>query len=231
MIVPSQACAVIVCAILISGCSGLGTSRWAMEDSVYADKYSDAYSTNKVEKIARMMKQSADARFLAGRKGVYGGLGGLGAELGVFRLPTSYSEVRAGVKGQLNSGTPTAGLDLSARLQTPARLSPFIGIGSYLGGGDTDAHDDGIDNDRDGITDEFDEERDQLIFSVYPEAGVHFWLNPSTRVSVLGQYHMTPQGGADDFGYVGFQISLMEGVSSQWRSGGEKWSPLTSDDN
>jgi hypothetical protein len=30
--------------LLISGCTGLGTSRWAMDDSVYEDKYDKPYA-------------------------------------------------------------------------------------------------------------------------------------------------------------------------------------------
>ncbi|MEZ6059209.1 MAG: hypothetical protein R3C19_02490 [Planctomycetaceae bacterium] len=228
----AQLCFIVIVPLLC-GCTGIGTSRWAMDDPVYAEKYGQPYSSNDAQKVTRMMKQSLDARFISGRNGGYAGLGVLGAELGVLRFPTAYSEIRGGLKGQLNSGTGTAGLDVSARLQTPTRLAPFIGVGGYLGGGsDVSAVSDGRDNDHDGFIDEVGEKRSQGIFTLYPEAGLHFWMTPKSRLSLVAQVHLAPQSDVDDFGYVGVQWSILDGLHGLWNSedGDGEWSRLRDDE-
>lgn len=210
----------ILSVIAISGCSGMNSSRWAMDDQDYAEKYSKSYSSNDGEKAARMIKQASDARFVKDMTGFYGGLGILGAEVGVATFPASFSEVRAGarlngVTYHFPSGDQTfniGGLDLAARFHTPTRLAPFVGAGTLIGGGDGRANSDSIDNDGDGQIDEFDEEESKFDISFYPEVGAHFWLNSRSRISLLGQYHFTPMPDNKDYAYAGLQLLLLDGL-------------------
>ena len=198
----------VFCVTISSGCAGLTSSKWAMNDPVYQEKYADSYASDR-NKVAQMMKQSSDARFLAGRTGGYGELGILAAEAGGLLFPTAWSEGRVGIKGMLNSGDPTAGLNAGLSVQTPTRLAPFLGVGSYLGFGNIAVNADGRDNDNDGRIDEHDEEENKTVFSIYPEAGLHLWMTSRVRCSLVGQYHFTPEGGVDDFAYGGLQLTFV----------------------
>jgi hypothetical protein len=192
----------MLCAVtaLLVGCTG---SRWARDDPDYAAKY-----PHHTDNVARMTKQAIDARHVKGKWGPYAGLAGrfepfaFGGEAGAFHYPTSYLEYRGSMSGLLyENDTPvTGGLFGGARLQTPTRLAPFVGLGAY--GGFTPefiTNDDGHDNDNDGFVDEAGEEnRRDAVFAVVPEAGVHFWLTPQWRLTGGLSYLVTTDGG-DDF--------------------------------
>ena len=212
------------CALtLLSGCARIGTSRWAMDDEVYAQKYDKPYPSNDADKVARMMKQAGDARYVAERGGWY--IGGaaadeptaLGAEIGVFQYQCPSIETRAGLKGLLGTGADDwfAGVDLGLRAQSPSRFAPFAGIGTYLGGNNrkTLAIHDHRDNDGDGSVDERGEMKDdgRFLASFYPELGAHFWLNSSTRLTGSAQYHLTTDGRDSDFWFIGFSIAFLGG--------------------
>jgi hypothetical protein len=55
---------------------------------------------------------------------------------------------------------------------------------------------DGIDNDDDGTIDEFSEKEwdfDNWLVSIYPEIGVHVWLDGSWRLTAYGRYLFTTE--------------------------------------
>ena len=209
-------------AAALNGCAGIGTSRWAMDDDVYAQKYSKPYPSNDGEKVTRMLKQASDARYVADRDGWYLGLAGatdpgaLGAEIGRFTYTGSAFEGRLGLKALAGTGAEDwfAGLDLGARVQSPSRLAPFAGIGTYLGANNNEvpAVDDRIDNDNDGSVDERGEKKDdaQSMASIYPELGVHYWLTSSTRMTASAQYHITTDGRDSDFWFLGISFSFLD---------------------
>lgn len=208
--------------LMLSGCAGIGTSRWAMDDEVYSEKYDEPYPGNDGKKVARMIKQASDARYVADRDGWYLGMAGaadpgaLGAEIGRFTYSGSAFEGRMGLKGLLGTGAEDwfAGLDLGARVQSPSRLAPFAGIGTYLGANNHKvlAVDDHIDNDDDGSVDERGEKKNdpRFLASVYPELGVHYWLTSSVRMTTSAQYHVTTDGRDSDFWFFGISFSFLD---------------------
>ena len=205
-----------------SGCAGIGTSKWAMDDPNYAEKYDKPYSGNDAEKATRMFKQSVDVRYVKNQGGYYFGAAtaddpfALGAEVGAFHYFGSMVEGRAGLKGLLGTAEKDwfVGGDFGFRMQTPTRLAPFVGVGTFLGGNQkqVNAENDHLDNDDDTSVDERGETSSEYDFlaSVYPEVGMHFWLNSSTRLTAGAQYHMTPQGRADDFWFFGFSVAVLQ---------------------
>ena len=194
-----------------------------MDDEVYAEKYDKPYPSNDGEKVARMIKQASDARYVADRGGWYLGAAGAdeptaaGAEIGAFSYLSHSVEGRVGLKGLAGTGAEDwfAGLDLGLRTQSPSRFAPFAGVGTFLGGNNHKvlAIDDHIDNDGDTSVDERGEMKDDPNFlaSVYPELGAHFWLNSKTRLTASAQYHITTEGRDTDFWFVGFSVSFLGG--------------------
>lgn len=194
-----------------------------MDDEVYAEKYEKAYPSNDAEKVARMIKQSVDARHVADRGGYY--IGGSGAdeptvgglEIGRFQYLGPAVESRIGLKGLVGTGADDwfAGLDMGLRTQSPSRFAPFAGIGTFLGGNTnkTLANTDGRDNDDDGSIDEFNELKNDpaLMASVYPELGVHWWVTSDLRLTSSAQYHFTTDGRDSDFWFIGFSLSFLDG--------------------
>jgi len=211
------------CLSISAGCSGLGTSRWAMDNPAYAEKYDAPYTGDDVDKAERMLKQSVDARYVENQTGIYVGLAAAddpataGAELGAFHYLTHSVEGRAGFKGLLGTGDSDVfgGIDTGLRLQAPSRLAPFVGVGAFFGGNGKGepATDDHLDNDNDGRIDEYGEEDGggHLFASLYPEAGAHFWLNGNTRLTASAQYHLTTTGRDHDFWFLGFSIGILRG--------------------
>jgi len=107
------------------------------------------------------------------------------------------------------------GADAGFRLELGTVLSPFIGLGGYYGyhTEQIPADDDKLDNDGDGQVDESGEKDvhiDRSMASIYPEAGLHIWLDPVTRFSMSGKYHVTTEGREADFWIlcVGFSFAL-----------------------
>ena len=139
----------------------------------------------------------------------------LGGEVGVFTYLGPSVEARGGLKGLIGTGAKDwfAGVDFGLRAQSPSRLAPFAGVGSYLGGNTKTvaATSDGIDNDADFFVDEAGETKDDSNFlaSIYPETGVHFWLNSATRLTASAQYHVTTEGRDADFWFFGFSLSFL----------------------
>jgi hypothetical protein len=205
--------AIVICAtVLLAGCHG---SRWARDDADYAAKYSE-HSDN----LLRASKQAIDARHVKGKGGAYAGLAGRvepfagGGEIGVFKYPTSYLELRGGLSGLVyENDTPISGGVIgAARLQTPTRLAPFVGMGAYAGfAPDFVNQQDGIDNDQDGFVDDADETDGGGVFALVPEAGAHFWLNADWRLTAAASYLATTDGG-DDFLLAGITLARVSGT-------------------
>lgn len=96
-----------------------------------------------------------------------------------------------------------SGLVLGVRLSLPCRISPYVGGGVTAGWGRyyERADEDGRDNDDDDLIDESGEEKKsyEMINSVFPEAGIHFWLSDTSRVTLNGRYHFTTEGDDHDY--------------------------------
>jgi hypothetical protein len=211
--------------LLAVGC----TSRWAMKDPDYQEKYGGEYDSR--GKVPRMVKQAIDARHVEGKSGVAfsaggGGVGdqplGVMAQLGGMQYATSSVEIHGGLVGLLSadfddttqegSGYWLGGLDLGARLQTPTRLAPFVGGGGFVGVSDlspfSDLDDNGFDDDNDGFIDEGDEEADDFraYAGVYPEIGVHYWVTADKRISGFARYYRTTEGEDNSFYLFGMEF-------------------------
>lgn len=219
---PHSLILILLLSVLTSGCAGIGTSRWAMDDEVYSAKYDKPYPSNDSEKVARMIKQASDARHVGDRGGTYIGAAGAdeptaaGIEFGRFQYSGSALESRIGLKGLVGTGADDwfAGLDLGLRAQSPSRFAPFAGIGTFVGGNTNSslAVTDGRDNDDDGSIDERGERKSdpEFMASVYPELGVHWWVTSDLRLTTSAQYHFTTDGRDSDFWFIGFSLSFLD---------------------
>jgi hypothetical protein len=103
------------------------------------------------------------------------------------------------------------GLDTGVRAQLPSRITPFVGAGAFLGASRTVSNaPDGTDNDDDGLIDEPGEEWsnvDKLLVAIYPEVGVHAWLNGCWRATVSGRYMNTSLNSSHDDWMLGGQLT------------------------
>lgn len=50
----------------------------------------------------------------------------------------------------------------------------------------------------------------EFMASIYPEVGVHYWIDSSTRLTAGAQYHLTTQGRSDDFWFFGVSVAILE---------------------
>lgn len=203
---------VLLALLVTSGCSGANpfrpTSRWAMDDPEYAAKYDKPYPSNVFEKSRRIAKQMSDARHVEGDtgfhlKGAYSNNPDAGmVELGIFGYLAAWFEAHGGVSLLLGEddilGFP--GIDVGVRAQAPSRLAPFVGAGVYtdisdaiFGGDDCDC-------------DSSPRYRDNFA-AVYPEVGVHYWLDGSTRMTLSAGYYFNSNGRDQDFWMFGLTFA------------------------
>jgi|GEM_PF-589226 len=203
--------------VLLSGCS----SKWAMPDQDYQKKYSKPYPEDKTDKWLRMGKQMSDARHLRDKDGWYAKGGwsenpdaGL-IELGVYQYHDPWQSTHFGISGLIGEdkiyGLP--GLELGTRLQTPTRLAPFVGVGTYV-----NVLDVGInllisemqnDDDDCGCHDDDDIKWKSVFATAYPEVGLHYWVTPSLRLTGSAAYHFSTQGRDNDFLMLGVTFAHM----------------------
>ena len=211
------------------GCAlptGVLKSRWAMDDPEYAAKYCDG--AEKSDLLGKA-KQASDARFQDGACGMFVSGGAAhwsddddamaGIDIGAETYITSYLTGRGSLMGFGNSEDWFTGADVGLRLQTPSRLAPFVGIGTYAGYANevVDADDDWIDNDDDGLIDEWGEDKKRLsgaVAAFYPEVGSHFWWNPSVRLSTYSRYMITTDGRDSDDWMIGVGIAVFSNPMS-----------------
>lgn len=211
-------CTSAIC-ITSTGCNFF-KSRYAMDDLEYAAKYSEGAEKGD---IPGKLKQMIDARHAEGLGGIYVSGGAqtmpdsqtalVGLDLGYEYYQTSYFSQRLALTGYAGTDQGYAGADTGVRLQLPTRISPFVGVGMFNGvsRGITDASRDRIDNDDDGIVDEYGEEDsypDAWLSAIYPELGTHFWLTGHGRLTAFGRYLVTTEGRAQDGWLIGGQFTV-----------------------
>ncbi|HMP07358.1 MAG TPA: hypothetical protein PJ982_13485, partial [Lacipirellulaceae bacterium] len=225
---------VLLCAALAAtGCSG---SRWARDDLDYARKY-----PQHSDDMLQTTKQAVDARHVHGKHGFYAGFAGreeprgAGAEAGVFMYPRSWMETRVGGAILAHDGDkPLSGGALAGvRVQPPTRLAPFVGLGGYVGwSGFRDASMDGLDNDGDGLVDEWGEYDLEFVVAVVPEAGVHYWINSRLRLTASADYRLASDGRDADALYYGVSLALLgRGQSSPPKGCGDSGDWTFGDDD
>ena len=154
----------------------------------------------------------SDNDSFSGRIGIYGELGGranpdsVGGEIGLSVYTTENLSLRAGLAFLSSESFEDTfgGINLGLRYNVGKKISPFVGFGAFGGYSEetVSAEDDRIDNDDDGRIDEFGEEKkvlNDVIVSIYPEAGIHFWATDKSRITFSGKYHFTSEGRDFDF--------------------------------
>ena len=197
-----------------------------MDHADYRQKYERPYSDKPLKKWTRMAKQMVDARHVEGDSGIYiGGAGSNfhqnaagGVEVGVTNYSRPWLSSKLALAGQFNSGAQNAfaGVNSAVHLSTPTRVAPFVGAGVFGGVDvatvintlDKDGADDAESQDREST-------RTQFLGAVYPEAGVHVWLNGRTRLSASASYWVTTAGRHDDFWYYGLGLTFNFGPKAR----------------
>ncbi len=141
----------------------------------------------------------------------------VGVGLGAFKYNYRYLSTRLAiyVLGSESIDEVFLGADMGFRLELGTVVSPFIGLGGYYGYHveNTPAEDDKLDNDGDGQVDEAGEQDariDRSVATIYPETGLHIWIDKRTRFSLSGKYHITTEGRESDFWLfcVGFSFAI-----------------------
>lgn len=206
---------------MAAGCTG---SRWAKEDIDYAQKY-----PRHTDDVAKVAKQAIDARHVIGKRGAYAGFAGsdepagYGAEAGVFVYPRSWLETRIGGALLAHEGEHvlSGGGIIGARVQTPSRLAPFAGVSGYLGyAGSRSADKDSVDNDGNGMVDEFGEKDRNFVGAIAPELGVHYWVTSRVRLTGSADYRFTSDGRGNDSLFYGLSLAVLgRGQTSPPKSG------------
>ena len=103
-----------------------------------------------------------------------------------------------------------ASVGLRTAFDTP--LSPYVGIGVYLGQNEKEvsAEHDKKDNDGDGFIDERGEMRvdNTLMSAVYPELGWRIALGDSVTVRLMGRYMVSSFGRQHDDWFYGLSLAF-----------------------
>jgi hypothetical protein len=147
-----------------------------------------------------------------GPKGSYIEIGGqtdpaaIGIGLGGFNYNYRYLSTRMAlyVLGSESVDDVFFGADAGVRMELGTRVSPFVGLGGYYGyhSDQIPAENDKLDNDGDGQVDEDGEKDvniDRSMATIYPEAGLHIWIDNVNRLTLSGKYHITTEGRDSDF--------------------------------
>lgn len=104
------------------------------------------------------------------------------------------------------------GVSVGLRTSLDVALSPYVGVGLYVGENEyeTAAGNDKIDNDEDGIVDEAGESQTNhdLMAAVYPEAGWNLKLGNSFSVRVMSRYMVSSFGRKQDDWFYGLSFAL-----------------------
>ncbi|MCU0708052.1 MAG: hypothetical protein MUF23_07155 [Pirellula sp.] len=190
-----------------------------MSDPVYAEKYAEGAEPGD---ILGKAKQALDARHVTGLGGWSVGGGAMyrpqfdrtlgGAEIAFERYPQNWLSHRVGVASYLSDEEGFVGAEAGLRAQLPSRIAPFVGVGGFAGASRTVRDTpDGIDNDDDDVIDEPDEKRsdvDDLLVAIYPELGVHAWINGQWRATVGARYFNTSLSSDYDDWMIGGQLTF-----------------------
>ncbi len=148
----------------------------------------------------------------AGFTGAYLEIGGqtdptsIGIGFGGFKYNYRYLTTRMAlyVLGSESVDDVFLGADAGVRMELGTRVSPFVGLGGYYGyhSDQVPAENDKLDNDGNGQVDEGGEKDTQIdrsMATIYPEAGVHIWIDDTNRLTLSGKYHITTEGRDTDF--------------------------------
>jgi len=140
----------------------------------------------------------------------------IGGEIGCFTNPSVHKEIKASFAfiASENYENIFTGASIGIRFQAGTKIKPFVGAGIFAGytKKEIKAEDDKEDNDNDGKIDEPGEKKeiiDNVMGTVYPEAGVHFLFDDHTRITFAAKYHITTEGRQDDFAIYSAAFSVL----------------------
>lgn len=208
----------IPCALLACSACSEWKSRYAMSDPVYAAKYAEGAERGD---IPGKIKQALDARHVAGLNGWSVSGGALyrpksdetlaGGTIGFESYPLNWMSHHLGLATYISESEGFMGAESGLRFQFPSRVTPFAGVGGFVGASRTVVDTaDGSDNDDDGFVDEPGEvysQIDEFLVAIYPELGAHLWINGNWRASVSGRYFCTSLSDAHDDWMLGGQLT------------------------
>jgi hypothetical protein len=214
---------------------------WAKGNAEYAAKYDRPYPKQDARRYARMAKQAVDARHVDGMAGVYGTIAAAGetgaasGEIGAAYYPTSWLETRAGLAGLAGADSDPEslgdllylGVNGGARLGSPTRIAPFIGVGTFAGVSTYDVVAAALDDDDDDdLFDDPEDERLRLVGAVYPEVGLHVWVTDRLRLTGSAAYYVTTEGRDNDFWLFGLSVGRFTEPNFSEKSALESQSPI-----
>jgi hypothetical protein len=114
-----------------------------------------------------------------------------GAEVGILGYPIEWLSLQLGgsYAGPGQEDAWMVGFHGAARLESPTRVAPYLGLGVFSGW------------DLDETIEEYDVLRPGRGYfaAVYPEAGLHVWITKNLRVSGGAAYYVTTEGRDADF--------------------------------
>jgi len=179
-------------------------------------------STVLILMVGMVATTHSDSGNYEGRGGFHLGLMGredpvaLGGEVGGFVYNSNILSGNAGAAFLTSQNLEKifGGFNIGMRASAPFRVSPYVGIGGFLGWiqKKVPAEDDDKDNDDDGSVDEDGETKTQLdaiMSSINPELGTHFWLGSNFRLTTRAVYNITTQGRNKDFWAFGFVLGFV----------------------
>lgn len=212
--------AVALLLLCAGGCASWPlSSKWAMKNADYAAKYDRPYPKREVKRYARMTKQAIDARHVEGMAGFYGTVAATGeapaasGEFGFAHYPTSWLEIHGGFAGLAGvDRNPEKlgdmlylGANGGARVGSPTRIAPFVGVGAFAGVSTYDVVRLALEDEEDPFEDPEDS-RLRMAGAVYPEVGVHFWATSRLRLTGSAAYYVTTEGRGHDFWFFGVTL-------------------------
>lgn len=203
----------VVLLLCAGGCAG---SRWARKDPDYAEKYS-RHSDDPLQ----MAKQAMDARHLEKKSGMFYAANvqphpsAVGAEVGSFTYLKPWLEEQLAIAGLFSDDLDDVfvGGKVAARIQSPSRVAPFVGVGGFAGlFHKGTAHDFAWLMLHDPDHRDWNPGDDGLhpMFAVYPEAGIHWWLDSEVRLTASLSYYITTEGRDHDYLFLTFAVSQLK---------------------
>jgi hypothetical protein len=170
--------------------------------------------------------RATDLSFAPEKAGGFVGLRGhldqdaFDGEFGVFLYPKAWLAINAAARGFNTDKMAEAygGGALSVEVVLPGRISPFVGVGGFIGWvvpglGINPSDRNGMDDNGNGLIDETGEKKphedDAKLISIHPRIGLHLWLTEKWRVSLDGQYEITSLGRRKDAWFYGARLGMV----------------------
>ncbi len=141
--------------------------------------------------------------------GLYAGL----ETEGVMPNVSGYADATLLASNSYDQEEPVfGGVSVGVRSALPVPLSPYVGVGVYVGENKklTRADHDQLDNDGNGVVDEYGEMKSDntLMSAVYPEVGWRLALGSSFTMRMMGRYMVSSFGRPHDDWFYGISLAF-----------------------